>query len=269
MRKRVEHYHTKDGWSLGLKIKTPYELDHDEKPYNMVIVQFFSHSWYIKVPEFIKPKTYWVDTTNASWNKDKEKPCGFMESIQKDYGISITKNHIFLYYGIQPGSWIRDDPANSDHCKLFDWPWQLEIVRHDLLYPDGSIYHRNNYPKKKNERHLHWYEVLEGWSDKKVQEQVETQVAEFVNLDHWTKDGKNQKARIRLTGEEREWRPRCTRWLPIFKRIQRVVDCDSNEELGPRAGSWKGGMLGWSVDWEKNESMKDAFWRWYKKWDGN
>jgi hypothetical protein len=88
-------------------------------------------------------------------------------------------------------------------------------------------------------------------------------------LDHWTKDGVNQKAKIRLAGEEREWRPKCTRWLPIFRKIQRVVDCDSDTELGPRAGSWKGGMLGWSVDWQKDESMKEAFWRWYRNWDGN
>jgi hypothetical protein len=35
------------------------------------------------------------------------------------------------------------------------------------------------------------------------------------------------------------------------------------------SGSCKGGMMGWSVPWNKNESMETAFWRWYKKWDGN
>jgi hypothetical protein len=133
------------------------------------------------------------------------------------------------------------------------------------LFPDGDVYYRNVYPKK-NQKHLHWWEVFD---KPKLQSDVQVQVAEFVELDHWTKDGVNQKAKIRLAGEEREWRPKCTRWLPIFRKIQRVVDCDSDTELGPRAGSWKGGMLGWSVDWKEDESMEKAFWRWYRNWDGN
>jgi len=139
-------------------------------------------------------------------------------------------------------------------------------VRHDLLFPDGNVYYRNVYPKK-NQKHLHWWEVFD-YSNKR-NEDTEAEFAKFVDLNHWTKDGVNQKARIRLCGEEREWRPKCTRWLPIFRKIQRVVDCDSDTELGPRAGSWKGGMLGWSVDWKEDESMKEAFWRWYRNWDGN
>jgi len=142
-------------------------------------------------------------------------------------------------------------------------------VRHDLLYPNGDVYHRNTYPKKKGDKHIHWWEVFDGWPTKEDKDQVESQVAEFVELDHWTKDGENQKAIIRLTGEEREWRPKWTRWLPIFKKISRVVDCNSDTELGPRAGSWKGGMMGWSCEWKEDEDMRDAFWRWYKKWDGN
>lgn len=267
MRKNFEYY-KRDYWSFGITLQNPYERERHEKPYCALNVNLFKHSWWWKVPELFKPKEKWIDTTNMSWNQDKEGPNGFMEEIRKEYGFTFTPDGLHTYYGIQPGNWSRNDPENSDHSKIFWYPWRLEIVRHDLLYPNGDVYHRNTYPKKKNEKHIHWWEVFD-WPKQEDKDQVEAQVAEFVELDHWTKDGVNQKAKIRLTGEEREWRPKWTLWLPIFKYTRRVVDCYSDTELGPRAGSWKGGMMGWSCEWKKDESMKDAFWRWYKKWDGN
>ena len=267
MRKNFEYY-KRDYWSFGITLQNPYERERHEKPYCALNVNLFKHSWWWKVPELFKPKEKWIDTTNMSWNQDKEGPCGFMEEIRKDYGFTFTPDCLHIYYGIQPGNWSRNDPENSDHSKLFWYPWRLEIVRHDLLYPDGDLLWRNSYPKNRDDKHLHWYEIFD-WPSVKNKQNAEALFAEFVELDHWTKDGVNQKAKIRLCGEEREWRPKWTRWLPIFKRIQRVVDCESDTELGPRAGSWKGGMMGWSCEWKEDESMKDAFWRWYKKWDGN
>jgi hypothetical protein len=264
MRKNFEH-HKRDYWSFGIAVRNPYERDRHEKPYCTLNINLFKHSWWWKIPELFKPKEKWIDTTDMSWNQDKEGPHGFIEEIRKEYGFTFTPDCLHIYYGIQPGSWSRDDPENSDHSKVYWYPWRLEIVRHDLLYPDGDVYYRNVYPKK-NKKHLHWWEVFD---EPKPQSGVQVQVAEFVELNHWTKDGVNQKAKIRLCGEEREWRPKWTRWLPIFKHVRRVVDCYSDTELGPRAGSWKGGMLGWSVDWKEDESMKEAFWRWYRNWDGN
>jgi hypothetical protein len=265
MRKNFEYY-KRDYWSFGITLQNPYEREHYEEPYCQLNINLFKHSWWWKIPELFKPKEKWIDTTGMSWNQDKEGPSGFMEEIRKEYGFTFTPDGLHTYYGIQPGNWSRNDPENSDHSKMYWYPWRLECVRHDLLYPNGDVYHRNTYPKKYE--HLHWWEVFEE-TKKNISGDVQVQVAEFVELDHWTKDGKNQKAKIRLCGEEREWRPKWTRWLPIFKYKRRVVDCYSDTELGPRAGSWKGGMIGWSVEWDEDESMKDAFWRWYKKWDGN
>jgi hypothetical protein len=261
MRKRFEYY-KRDGWWFGITVQNPYERERHEKPYCALNINLFSHSWWWKIPELFKPREKWIDTTNMSWNQDKEGPCGFMEEIRKEYGFTFTPDGLHTYYGIQPGNWSRNDPENSDHSKLFWYPWRLEIVRHDLLYPNGEVYYRNTYPKRKGERELRWYEVTE-------QEILENQLAEYVELMHHTKDGEQQKATIKLLGEEREWRPKWTRWLPIFRHIRRVVDCESDTELGSRAGSWKGGMTGWSCDWSKHDSMKGSFWSWYKKWDGN
>jgi hypothetical protein len=90
-----------------------------------------------------------------------------------------------------------------------------------------------------------------------------------MNLVHYTKVGRKQEADITFTGEEREWRWKWFTWLPLFSKVERVIDCDSNVELGKKAGSWKGGMMGWSCEWDLDESMESAFRRWYEKWDGN
>lgn len=266
MKKTVEHY-TGEYWSFGLAIQNPYGDDLGNENYCQLVIQLFKHSWYIRVPELFKPRHEWVDLSREEWaTPDRNGVKGYDKYTRREYGFILTPECVHVRYGIQPGQWTRDDPENSDHSLVFWYPWQLTIVRHDLLYPDGSIYHRNLYPRK-DQTHLHWYEVFDGHT--KINTGAEVKVAEYVDLEHYNKtDGKLQRAHIRLTGEEREWRPKCTRWLPIFRYIKRTVDCDSDTQLGTRAGSWKGGMMGWSTEWRKDESMKAAFGRWYKKWNG-
>lgn len=175
----------------------------------------------------------------------------------KRYGFTYFERSLHLHWGETHVFWL---------------PWQWECVRHDLLLPNGDLYWRNKYPSFRlgeKKKHYSWYNILEMDESPFPKSDVQVQAAEFIELTHYTKSGKKQVAKIRLCGEEREWRWRWFRWLPWPNIKRRVVDCWSNEELGERAGSWKGGMMGWSVDWEEGESMKHAFWRWYKKWDGN
>ena len=266
MRKRIEYYKRDHWFNFALSIRTPWDNDCGDKNYNQLHVMVFGHGLWIKVPHIIKPRAKWVDTYNYSCSTpNKDGRNGYTQYIPKDYGFFFDRDAIHVYYGIQPGSWSSYDPKNSDHSKVFWWPWQLTIVRHDLLFPDGDVYWRNQYPKK-DSKHLHWYEVFD--KDVKSTDGPEAEVAKFIDLTHYTKDGRKQVAHIRLTGEEREWRPTCTRWLPFFKHTRRVVDCSSDVEIGEKAGSWKGGMMGWSCEWRHGESLKGAFWRWYEQWDG-
>lgn len=266
MRKRIEYYKRDHWFSFALGVQNPYEQDYREKPYCQLHIAAFGHSWWIKIPEIFKPREKWIDLSKESWahvGKDGRK--GYTERVRRDYGFSFDKEAIHIHYGIQPGSWSSIDPKNSDHTKVFWWPWRPTIVRHDLLYPNGDVYYRNKYPRK-DQKHIYWYEVFD--SNAK-QSDAQVQVAVFIDLVHYTKDGgEKQVARIRLTGELREWRPKWTRWLPIFRHTRRVVDCLSDIELGTKAGSWKGGLMGWSCEWREDESMEDAFRRWYKNWNG-
>lgn len=182
----------------------------------------------------------------------------FSSIMGPKYGFSYGDGVFFIYKGL-------------DKYTAIDMPWKWQIVRHDLLLPDGSVYESNrwDYYGKQIGKHYQWYEILEGWHDPNIRKSLLDRCTQTVELDHYTKDGRNQKATIRLTGEEREWRWLWFTWLPFINKVERVVSCDSDIELGKKAGSWKGGMMGWSCEWLLNESMKSAFWRWYEKWDGN
>lgn len=52
--------------------------------------------------------------------------------------------------------------------------------------------------------------------------------------------GEVQEAKAKIRVEEREWR----RWWIPYKRVQRCVWVEFDREMGPRAGSWKGGTVG-------------------------
>lgn len=175
---------------------------------------------------------------------------------EPQYGVSFFERALWLYF--------------NQRTYSFDMPWSWIIVRHDLLLPNGQVYWRNKY---KGGRHVggeySWYQVLEGI--KRVpgtKYDTQTEAVQYVELDHCTKGGKQQHAKIRLVGEERVWRWKWFTWFPFINITQRVVDCSSDIELGEKAGSWKGGMMGWSCEWRQGEEMKQAFNRWYREWDG-
>lgn len=175
----------------------------------------------------------------------------------KRYGVTYFERSMHVHWG---------------ETKVYWMPWDWDIVRWDLLYPDGEVYYHNKYPSATladRRRTFSWYNILDMKESPYPKSDVQTQVAEYVKLEHFTKDGRKQVANIRLAGEVREWRWRWFKWLPWPRRVRRTVDCLSDVELGSRSGSWKGGMIGWSVPWPEDESIEQAFWNWYKKWDGN
>jgi len=255
---KVETY-KHDYWQFALRIQTPYEY-YDDTRHCLLNIGLFNWSWWITIPELFAPRKQWCKFSTPPADGRE----GYWDYTRREYGFMADKEALHIHYGIQPGSWSRNDPENSDHSKVYFWPWHPSIVRWDLLLPNGDVYHRNTYPLKKGQSQIGWYDVFNVLK----QSSVEVEAVRFVKLTHYTKDGTEQIAIIKLTGTEREWRPRWTSWLPFFKIVQRCVECDSDVELGEKAGSWKGGLMGWSCEWKHDETMEQAFWRWYAQWNG-
>lgn len=169
----------------------------------------------------------------------------------KSYGLTFFDRSLHVHHG---------------KTTIWNLPWAWEMVRWDLLKPDAEVLHRNLRPMNfgvDNKSTQSWYELLEKDPEPALQEFVR-----YVHLEHTTRDGRVQQATIRLAGEEREWRWQWFTWLPWPRLIRRTVDCSSSCELGERAGEWKGGLTGWSCQWQEHESMEAAFYRWYENWNG-
>jgi hypothetical protein len=167
----------------------------------------------------------------------------------KQYGITFFERGVHFHWG---KTYVKDLP----------WAWQ--IVRWDLLLPDGSLYNRTRYPQQYPVNDVTWFKVLEYKDNPHYNPNVETRQ---VKLRHVTKNGEVQEATIRLAGQEMEWRWKWATYLPWPRLVKRTVDCQSDIELGERAGSWKGGLMGWGYEWKKGETLEEAFWNWYKGWN--
>lgn len=75
------------------------------------------------------------------------------------------------------------------------------------------------------------------------------------------KNGQKQRCIGMYYVEEREWRPRITKFLPIFKLSRRVLEINFTAEMGEKVGSWKGGVMGFSREILPGEDPQEAYQR--------
>lgn len=122
------------------------------------------------------------------------------------------------------------------YCRYL--PWHPELVRQDVLQPDGSWapykWSLSNDPAKDGrliETHPFTYVTSQG----EVQE---------------------REATAYVTRYEHRWR--WFKWLPLTKRVSHSIHVDLNAETGEGIGSWKGGTYGWASEIGKDESIADA-----------
>lgn len=245
---KLSEFHKDKSWAFALCVKSV------DQSHSLLHIAFFNYSMWFNINPIVKPKY-------VSKPHDDE--------IEQEYGISINKYGAFLYYGIQPGIWINSEPENSDQCLLFTWPkspWSKIVTRDERLYPNGNVYDAYNYFWR-----LSFFsnttdvELLQHSTQSMFNN---PRLVEIVKLQQKTPSGKTEIATISLVGEKVYFGRSWLRCFPIFETTKRLVCCSSDVELGKEAGSYKGGLMGWSFEWFPNETLTEGFWRWYKQWDG-
>ena len=282
-----EFTNTSHAW-LALGVSTRHE-DHCDD-FNILHVAIGKFGWYFSIPPYIKPKEKWVDLTNRDWATERNGKKGYTDQIRREYGFRCTEDAIHVHYGIQPGSWSRDDKENSDHTKLFSYFWNLVHVRHDCYFADGSYASNGNHFSE-------WeYQINSTPYNKETREADFLKVERFVypKTDLVTSntlpyrpynnfgDGRssntiykffdyidqydNSKTVARVNIEEREWIRGKWSWMryllkhiPGCRKIQRTMDIAFRDEMGSRKESWKGGTIGMGFGMLPNETM-DQCW---------
>jgi len=289
-----------EGSLFAISISNDWETP--ELPYNMYNLRLGKYSWWWIGPKIVSPRKEWRDTSQYSWSN---KEGGYWNYIRKQYGISINKNDIHTYYGIQPMQWISNDPYNSDHSKVYNYFWNFQQVRHDALYLDGKYLCPDRHRSKWQQLYFPWQNktgVVKGKEREKLflkyndwfilpkSDDYANNYNERKNgtYDNWSSTSvdpcsiykyceykdpyDNSITLARLNVEEREWIRGKWAWLRAFfkyipggRKIKRYLEIEFKDEVGPRKGSYKGGVLGCAEEFLPNETTAQCWKRFCKE----
>lgn len=248
---KLKEYSVDSYTNFALSIQNPWEEERWEQKHCLLHIALFKRSWWFKIPQLFKPRERWVDLSDADWatvGLDGRK--GYTQSIRKQYGFTVNEEAIHLYYGIQPGSWSRNDPKNSDHTKLFWLDWnQTERVRYDFFDVHGKFVTS----AKDNKNGSCNFDAIE-------RARALVPKIKFKFKDY---DGEENTATCYIEEMEWQWGRGLFKWVRLFRKpiIRRRLDISFEKETGYNKNSWKGGVMGTSTDIAVGESALSAFTR--------
>jgi hypothetical protein len=198
------------------KIYITFNLPPIIKPYKVKVMVKFDRE------EFIKRQ-------GKDW---------YWSYIERQYGISYCDNYICIRYGIQTGD------STTEKSYGFFLPWnEWRMIDHRLYDDVGEFFYgtKDDY-NFCSEAGKNKYDEL-----CKEREKVPKVIFEFKDF-----DGEIIKATTHI--EEREYfkGEGHFKWISAFckSKIQRVLSINFSSEVGERKGSWKGGILGHSIEIE-------------------
>ncbi len=181
-----------------------------------------------------------------SWDEATVKRLGrnwYWQCDNRRWGFSIHDNYFQLFYGRQ------SDDSTLEKRKSWHFPWsEWTIVRRSLFHGDGTHHFTENFVKGRSV--VDWKEMSE------IKKKIVKQTVDIMDY-----DGTRLVAMLHI--DELEWvrGVRSFAWLKyIFKpKIRRSLQIEFSEEVGNRKGSWKGGLMGTSIDMLPGEDSFQAF----------
>lgn len=185
--------------------------------------------------EKVYPKSWDSETIkrlgrNWYWNVDPRK-----------YGVSLSDGHLSVYYGRTGGAMADSSIEKRWSCFL---PWtQWRHVRRSLYGLSGE--------------HI--------WSEGDTYDWEAHQAAKAMcpTAKFLIEDSDGEQIIATTVIEEREWRLGAGwfKWLSWFRaaKISRSLRIEFAAEVGPEKGTWKGGVVGTSIEMLHGENHEAAF----------
>lgn len=192
----------------------------------------------IALPNIVRP---WREKVFPNWDAATVERFGrdwYWRVDPRRYGFSLNDGHLSVYFGRE-----THDSSTDQNWGCF-LPWtQWRHVRHSLYRLDGA--HFWTEPKGAG-----WDAY---WGAKEACPRAAFAFDDF--------DGQRLTATTRI--EEREWHfgTGWFKWLSWFRRpkISRSLDIEFSDETGRDKGSWKGGVIGTSIEMLPGELHEAAF----------
>ena len=229
---------------LGIMLDSGGDGDRGSKGCNLKL-HGFGYTLIVELPQVVQD--FRVRHTARSWNAETIAHMGrdwYEEVFPCEYGFTVSDGTVHVRYGPQTHDSI------TTKSKVLWIPWkQWRHVRYSLYDLSGNHF----WTESARER----YEVR--WA---VCDACPTAIFEIEDY-----DGTRIHATTRI--EEREWRfgDGWFKWLSLFRRpkITRSLDIKFSAEVGHEKGSWKGGLVGTSIEMLPGELHEDAFRRYCEK----
>ena len=210
--------------------------------YNHVTIYIFGWVARLKLPPLIKQYKKWINLSGKSWANSP----GYLEVFPNEYGFSLSDGFLQIFYGPQTHS---SETTKDWCCQL---PWTDWTHRRKSYYDtDGKLlksFHESGF---------------QGYYEQKQFEKSMPK-SSFEIQDH---DGELIKCNTFII--EQEWTKGAKRfqWLRFFTKpkIVRCLDIEFEKEVGVDKGSWKGGLMGTSIQLNPGELHEEALKRYCAK----
>lgn len=172
---------------------------------------------------------------------------------ERHTGIAIHGGAIWFYILPMTMESNSDDPWwAKTYCWNFPWTldwYSTEILEHKAFVPclQGTVWIDRKGDKTGGTRSLKW----------KQQDEAAASVSDEHDYTYVLKNGKTQHVRAKIHVTRMTWK---ARWYPLIPRIKSStsIDVRFSDEVGERAGSWKGGCIGCSYEMKHGETPWDT-----------
>lgn len=249
---KIKEFYKKFGFSLVIY------SDNEEDDYNILRINFIYPDIWLHIPKIInakKEKCQFLDKNETKY---------YFHKIEKQYGFNFSDFGLHIYYGIQPGQWIKNDPKNSDHSKFYDYFWDYKsAIRWDYYDVFGNyICDKKEFDEKREKSYY-----IKDNKERFKYEEFNNMYKYYTFNDSYD----NEELIAKVNIEEMEWRRGINKfWKNVLKYfckplIIRSINIHFNKEFGKKKSSWKGGIIEMSFNMLPNENIDECWERFLKE----
>lgn len=228
--------HNDQNWRpLGIMLDSGGDHEYSRNKGCNLKLHGFGYTLIVELPRLLKDHV--TRHTAESWDAATVERMGrnwYEEVFPCEYGFTISDDTVHLHFGPQ----THDSTTTKN--KVLWIPWKnWRFIRHSWYGPTGEHIETLWETSDRTVRAAQWewrreFEATLAKTRFQIEEYDGTRIFVDTHI------------------EEREWRlgTGMFRWLSWFVRpkVRRVLDIRFNKEVGPGKGSWKGGLIGTSID---------------------
>lgn len=142
----------------------------------------------------------------------------------------------------------------GDYTKFFHMPWDYDHIKHEVMRPDGSwVPFVGSWETGEPVKNTDGKVVFEGFKE------PDGRWVGVYSYRYTLKSGEVQERTATVYVERREWRQKWLKWTPLFAKVRKSIDYTFSDEVGERAGSWKGGCISSGETMRKGETPEQTF----------